>query len=118
MSFSSNRSKIRLVGVSRGKIVVGGGLKKGGFTMYGGSSKRRRRKKPSYASSIRKAQSSNSRRVVRSYKRRKTINQEITNEEAIRSLKIFGFILGSLLLAPFIGIWGVVMMLVLVLWRR
>jgi len=43
MSFASNQSPIRLSGISRGKIVIGGGAKRGGFTMYGG--RRRRRNK-------------------------------------------------------------------------
>lgn len=35
MSFASNRSPTRLPTVTRGRISIGGGLKRGGFSMYG-----------------------------------------------------------------------------------
>ena len=41
MSFASNQSPIRLSGVTRGKVVIGGGIKRGGFTMYGGTRRKR-----------------------------------------------------------------------------
>lgn len=51
MSFASNRSPIKVGGVTRGRVVVGGGLKRGGFSIYGSAPRRGASKSPAFQTS-------------------------------------------------------------------
>jgi len=102
MSFASNRSPIRLSGVSRGKIVIGGGAKRGGFTMYGG--RRRKRNKimlPSLYENYKVVQTSDT------PSSKKNPNSAVTRADRIGGLILF-IVFSFLILTLAIG-WIIVL---------